>query len=171
MKSSNKFEEKIQSIIKEEKFISIGWKIQSMNNVLTASLINGERSRVQLKKNNDPIYRIYSMTKPLISMLALMAIETGKLNLRDPVKKYLPYFSKTEVETSSLLREKLSRPITIFNLLTHTSGLSYGFNYDCHIGNRYRNNRLIHQSNVSLKKFVEYVAEYPLAFQPGTKWQ
>jgi len=171
MKSWNKFEEKIQSLINEEKFISIGWKIQSINKVLTEGLINGEQSRIQLKKSNHPIYRIYSMTKPLISMLALMAIERNKLSLQDPIKNYLPYFGKTEVETSSLLREKLTRPITILDLLTHTSGLSYGFNNDCHIGTQYRNNRLIHRSNVSLKEFVEYVAEYPIAFQPGTKWQ
>ena len=171
MKSSYKFEEKIRSLINEEQFLSIEWKIQSIDKILSEGLINSKQSRVQLKKTDNPIYRIYSMTKPLISLLTLIAVEQDKLELKDPVKKYLPYFKNVEVETCSLKREKLNRPITILDLLTHTSGLSYGFNGDCHIGNQYKKNQLIHQSNVSLKKFTKYVAEYPLAFQPGTKWR
>src|SRR5207302_8578211 len=83
----------------------------------------------------DTIFRIYSMSKPITSVAAMMLVEDGKLRLDDPVSKYIPDFADTKVGVEktdeggkpALVLEPLNRPITIEDLLRHTSGLTYGF--------------------------------------------
>src|SRR5207244_6887096 len=89
----------------------------------------------KLPMSADTIFRLYSMSKPITSVAAMMLVEDGKLKLDDPVSKFIPAFAdiKVGVEkrgpdgTVTLMREPLDRPITIEDLLRHTSGLTYGF--------------------------------------------
>src|SRR6266404_6045943 len=90
----------------------------------------------KLPMSADTIFRLYSMSKPVTSVAAMMLIEDSKLKLDDPVSKFIPAFADIEVGvekrgpdgTVTLVREPLDRPITIKDLLRHTSGLTYGFN-------------------------------------------
>ena len=166
-----KLETEVRSLVSSKKFMSIEWKFYQKNRLKTEGIINGEKSRIKFQTKDNPIYRIYSMTKPLISIAALMGIERHKLNLADPLIKYLPIFENVAVELSTGKKYKVKRPITILDLLTHNAGFSYGFNNDCHIGKMYKKNKLIHNSSLSLKEFVGKIAQYPLAFQPGTQWK
>src|SRR5207245_1683300 len=83
----------------------------------------------------DTIFRLYSMSKPIASVAAMMLVEEGKLSLDDPVAKYIPAFAGVKVGgekrdqdgKAALVLEPLNRPITIEDLLRHTSGLTYGF--------------------------------------------
>ena len=83
----------------------------------------------------DTIFRLYSMSKPITSVAAMILIEDGKLSLNDPVSKYIPAFADVKVGVEprgqdrkpALVLEPLDRPITIEDLLRHTSGLTYGF--------------------------------------------
>src|ERR1700682_4528190 len=83
----------------------------------------------------DTIFRLYSMSKPITSVAAMMLVEDGKLRLDDPVAKYIPAFADAKVGVekrgedgkSELVFEPLDRPITVEDLLRHTSGLTYGF--------------------------------------------
>src|SRR3954466_7453154 len=79
---------------------------------------------------SDAIFRIYSMTKPLASVAAMMLVEEGKLQLTDPVSKFLPQFAKMEVlvtdKDGKTSRESAKRQITIQDLFRHTAGLAYG---------------------------------------------
>jgi CubicO group peptidase (beta-lactamase class C family) len=89
----------------------------------------------QLSMSADTIFRLYSMSKPITSVAAMMLVEDGKLGLADPVAKYIPAFADMKVGVEkpgdngkvTLALEPLDRPITIEDLMRHTSGLTYGF--------------------------------------------
>jgi CubicO group peptidase (beta-lactamase class C family) len=125
----------------------------------------------------DTIFRIYSMSKPITSVAAMMLVEDGKLSLDDPVAKYIPAFAgvKVGVETSDengkpvLARERLKRPITIEDLLRHTSGLTYGFYGDNAVRRLYAASDMF-DGDFDNAQFVERLAKLPLAEQPGTRW-
>src|SRR5947199_6489675 len=88
----------------------------------------------KLPMTADTIFRIYSMSKPITSVAAMMLVEDGKLSLDDPVSKYIPAFAEPKVAvqkpaeggTTALVLEPVRRPITVEDLLRHTSGLTYG---------------------------------------------
>jgi CubicO group peptidase (beta-lactamase class C family) len=85
--------------------------------------------------SDDTIFRLYSMSKPVTSVAAMMLVEDGKLKLDDPLSKYIPAFTGVKVGVEkrddsgkvTLALEPLQRPITIEDLLRHTSGITYGF--------------------------------------------
>lgn len=125
----------------------------------------------------DSIFRIFSMTKPITSVAAMMLVEDGKLSLDDPLAKYIPAFAnvKVGVDTSdeagkrplSLLPPR--RPITIEDLLRHTSGITYGFYGESAVRKLYKSSDL-YDGDFDNASFVERLAKLPLADQPGTRW-
>ena len=124
----------------------------------------------------DTRFRIFSMSKPVTSVAVLMLYEEGKLQLDDPVSRYLPEFADTPVfkgvdAAGNIETETQRRPITIRHLLTHTSGLGYGINYD-------RNSPLAKSwgtfnpyGGQSMAESVRQLAKLPLYFQPGSDWR
>ncbi len=117
----------------------------------------------------DDIFRIYSMTKPITSVAALMLFEQGKLKLDDPISKFIPVFSNPMVlKTEGLV--PVNRPITIADLLRHTSGVVYGFFGDTPARTEYKKVDLygIQQSNAEM---VGKLATLPLEHQPGSAWE
>jgi CubicO group peptidase (beta-lactamase class C family) len=123
--------------------------------------------------SDDVIFRLYSMSKPITSVAAMMLVEDGKLALADPVSKYIPAFARVEVGVekpgASLTRVPLKRPITIEDLLRHTSGLTYGFYGDSAVRKLYANADLF-AGDFDNAEFVDRLARLPLAEQPGTLW-
>jgi CubicO group peptidase (beta-lactamase class C family) len=125
----------------------------------------------------DTIFRLYSMSKPITSVAAMMLVEDGKLALGDPVSKYIPDFAdmKVGVETRdehdkpALVLEHVNRPITIEDLLRHTSGITYGFYGDSAVRKLYANADLF-EGDFDNAAFAERIAKLPLAEQPGTLW-
>ncbi len=126
--------------------------------------------------NYEPgaIFRIYSMTKPITSTAMLMLIERGVCRLKDPVSVWLPEWSDLTVYVAghddSMTVAAPNRPITIQDLLTHTSGLTYGWMYAHPVDAAYRK-RGIGTRTVSLAETCSRAAEVPLKFSPGTEWQ
>jgi len=131
----------------------------------------------KLPMSADTIFRLYSMSKPITSVAAMMLVEDGKLKLDDPVSKFISAFAdiKVGVErrgpdgTVMLVREPLDRPITIEDLLRHTSGLTYGFDGWNLVRRSYAEADLF-SSDLTNAEFAERIAELPLAEQPGTHW-
>jgi CubicO group peptidase (beta-lactamase class C family) len=125
----------------------------------------------------DTIFRLYSMSKPVTSVAAMMLVDDGKLSLDDPVSKYIPAFAdvKVGVEKSdengkpTLALKPVKRPITILDLLRHTSGLTYGFYGDSAVRKLYANSGLF-EGDFDNALFAERLAKLPLAEQPGTQW-
>ncbi len=129
----------------------------------------------KLPMSAETIFRIYSMSKPITSVAAMMLVEDGRLRLDDPVSKYIPTFAdlKVGVEkpggTPTLVLEPLNRPITIEDLLRHTSGLTYGFYGDSAVRKLYAQADLFN-GDTDNAGFAERIAKLPLAEQPGTLW-
>ncbi|MCP3372468.1 serine hydrolase domain-containing protein [Bradyrhizobium cajani] len=131
----------------------------------------------EMSMSADTIFRLYSMSKPITSVMAMMLVEEGKLALDDPVSKYIPAFAgmkvgvekKAEDGKVSLALEPLARPVTIKDLLRHTSGLPYGYHGGGMVRELYAEANLF-QSNLGNADFVAKIATLPLVEQPGTVW-
>lgn len=129
----------------------------------------------RLPMTADTIFRLYSMSKPITSVAVMMLVEEGRLSLGDPVSKYIPAFADVKVgvekpdEQPALVLEPVNRPITIEDLLRHTSGLTYGFYGDSAVRKLYAEANLFNRDTDNAE-FVERIAKLPLAEQPGTLW-
>ncbi|SME97672.1 serine hydrolase [Streptomyces sp. Amel2xC10] len=124
----------------------------------------------------DTLYRIYSMTKPVTSVAALILMEEGRLGLDDPVADHLPAFADRRVYAggsgTGLTTRPAERPLLVRHLMTHTAGLTFAF-YHCHpVDALYREAGL--ESAVlpgsDLAETVDAYARLPLQFEPGTQW-
>jgi CubicO group peptidase (beta-lactamase class C family) len=126
----------------------------------------------------DTLFRIYSMTKPITSVAVMMLYEEGHFQLSDPISRFIPGFEDVKVlvkETESGLElANLEREITIWHLLTHTSGLSYGFDENDPVDKMCQKRiwRMLEQKpDTTLEQMVQELAWLPLAHQPGSAWR
>lgn len=121
----------------------------------------------------DTIVRIYSMTKPITAVAAMMLYEVNYFQLDDPVSAYIPEFRNMQVWKGGDLTntEPAKQPITIRHLLTHTSGLTYGFMQANPVDARYRELKIeLPTDAVDLAEWVDRAATIPLVCQPGSQW-
>ena len=126
----------------------------------------------------DDIFRIYSMTKPIVSVAVLMLVEEGRLPLEAPVSRYIPAFANVKVgieKTDAQGQKSLElvpprRPMTVQDLLRHTSGLTYGFFGEGLVKQAYRDNNIAAQGDITNAQFAERIAQMPLAYHPGSTW-
>ena len=135
-------------------FASFGWQDKEQNILLA----------------EDTIFRIYSMTKPIISVATMMLFEEGKLQISDPVAEYLPEFQQLKVWVDDQTTADLQRPVLIRDLLTHTAGLTYGFDPDHPVDRLYKEARVLDRQ-VPPEQSLTRLCQIPLVFQPGTQWQ
>jgi CubicO group peptidase (beta-lactamase class C family) len=121
--------------------------------------------------DENTIYRIYSMTKPITSVAAMMLFEDGALRLDHEVYRYIPEFQDVKVLGEDGQLRAPARPMTVRDLFTHTSGLSYSFLMQTPVDALYRERKLEHLTwKGDLKTFCEGLAAAPLLFSPGEKW-
>jgi len=126
---------------------------------------------------SDMIFRLYSMSKPVTSVAAMMLVDDGRLSLSDPLSKYIPAFADVKVGVEqhdddgkiALVTEPLVRPITIEDLLRHTSGITYGFYGESPVRRLYASSGLF-DGDFDNAQLAERIAKLPLAEQPGTLW-
>ena len=116
---------------------------------------------------HDTLFRIYSMTKPITAVAAMMLYEEGAFRLSDPLSKFLPELAELEVLNDDGGRSP-ARPITMQQLLTHTAGFSYGFNPDDPVDQLYNASNPLETED--LDAFIDRLAGLPLKFQPGSRW-
>ncbi len=128
-----------------------------------------ERSRPMQR---DSVLRLYSMTKPVASVALMMLYEEGRFQLDDPVSKYVESWEGQEVfdrgDADRYVATKPAAPMTIKHLLTHTSGLTYGFMNEHPVDALYRRARVT--GTGTLNDMVAKLAGIPLKFSPGTQW-
>ena len=124
----------------------------------------------------DAIFRIYSMTKPIVSVGLMMLWEQGRLQLDDPVGKFIPSWRDQRVFVGgnhpAWKTTAVERPVTVRDLLSHTSGLTYGFMERTNVDAAYRKLGIGDRTRKSYtaRDMVEELAALPLEFSPGTRW-
>jgi len=127
---------------------------------------------------DQTIFRLFSMTKAITSVVAVQMVDEGKLKLEDPISKYIPSFAavKVGVEKKAADGSKTlelvppTRPPTVLDLMRHTSGITYGFYGDSLVRKTYAAANL-YAGDYDLAEFAERIAKLPLHDQPGSLWQ
>jgi CubicO group peptidase (beta-lactamase class C family) len=122
---------------------------------------------------DDAIFRIYSLTKPIVSVAAMILAEEGRLTIIDPVSAYIPAFGDVKVGVPNgdrLDLAPLKRPITVQDLMRHTSGLTYGFTGASPV-HKLTKAAGVRNSDRTTAENVETIAALPLMHQPGEAWE
>jgi CubicO group peptidase (beta-lactamase class C family) len=135
-------------------------------------LMDVERNR---PLQQDTIFRIYSMTKPLTSLALMMLVEEGRVSLDDPVHRYIPAWRDLGVYEGGFIggfrTKRTSAPMRVVDLMRHTSGLTYGFQQRTNVDAAYRKLHIGEiPTAVSLEQMIDELAKVPLEFSPGSAW-
>ena len=154
------------------RFPGVQWQINIKDKIYSGKIgYNNIETKEPILDNT--IYRIWSMTKPVVAIAALQLLEKNKLNLDDLVTKYLPEFSNLKVLKNKNSKidevEELKIHPTIKDLFLHTAGFSYNFLADP-IGKKYDEIKLFHSDTTTLEEEIMKLAEVPLLHQPRTNW-
>jgi CubicO group peptidase (beta-lactamase class C family) len=163
---------------------ALGWGSGAPLEIARGTLAHDSTQPVDL----DSLYRIYSMTKPITGMAAMMLVDEGKLDLDAPIADLLPKFAKLQVQVTadgSITELRPAKtPITLRHLLTHTSGLGYSIIQKGPLKDAYEAagltpGRISRQplpglgaahTVPSLAQFADKLADMPLVYEPGTRW-
>jgi CubicO group peptidase (beta-lactamase class C family) len=132
------------------------------NHTRCLGFLDRERTRPM---NPDCIFRIFSMTKPITCVAAMMLVEGGLMGLDDEVARYIPSWAGLKVRGAAQ-----ARPMRVVDLLTHGSGLTAGFQYRTEIDALYRQTLSMRSDGPDLGAFVQELGHFPLEFEPGTAW-
>ena len=158
--------------VDEGRFPGIQWQISIRDKTYYGKVgYNNIENKAPVLDNT--IYRIWSMTKPVVAVAALQLLEQNKIKLDDLVTKYLPKFSNLKVlkNTDSSIDdvEDLRISPTIKDLFMHTAGFSYNFLADP-VGRQYDKIKLFHSDTTTLEQEIKKLAKVPLLYQPKAKW-
>ncbi len=160
----------MDSYVTERGVVGISTALSRRGEVVYAERFGHQDREAGVPMAVDTIFRIYSMTKPVVSTALMMLHEEAAFQLEQPVMKYLPAFKQTKVLNGDGSLAKQSRPMDIRDVLTHTSGLTYDFMIDNPVAALYREARLMNDATRTLDEVMTTLAGFPLAFQPGERW-
>lgn len=123
---------------------------------------------------DETLFRIYSMTKPVVGVAMMMLYEEGQYSLADPLSKHIPEFAELRVyagedDEGNMTLEPMEREPTIHDLLQHTAGFAYGIFGDTAVDKQYREKGIL-DSDQTMQDFIDKLASIPLLFQPGARW-
>jgi CubicO group peptidase (beta-lactamase class C family) len=159
----------MQSFVDKRGFAGVSTMLARQGRVVHFEQVGYQDRETRTPLAADTIFRIYSMTKPVVCVAMMTLYEEGRFQLFDPLAKFLPAFGKVRVLTGTEEAD-LIRPIMIRDLFTHTAGLTYNFLEDSPVCDLYRDARLMSDGERSLEAIIGELARLPLAYQPGTKW-
>jgi CubicO group peptidase (beta-lactamase class C family) len=143
--------------------------------LVDVSCVGWADKEAQTPLRADHIFRVFSNTKLVTSCAALLLFEDGKFGLDEPIEKYIPQLGNRKVlrlnATALDETEPAKSSITIRQLLSHSSGLSYGFFDPGSLIFNALNGRGVHDPRTTLAQMVDVLADLPLIYQPGTSWE
>jgi CubicO group peptidase (beta-lactamase class C family) len=155
-----------------------GWQVLVARDGRIAHLGQGGMRDLEAGRpvERDTIWRIFSMTKPITSVAAMMLYEEGRFELKDPIERFLPAFADMRVYAAGSSQKPrtvaATEPIRMWHLLTHTAGLTYGFHYAHPVDTMYRDRGYEWGTprGLDLAGVCDQYAELPLLFEPGSEW-
>ncbi|MBT5930882.1 MAG: beta-lactamase family protein [Rhodobacteraceae bacterium] len=171
MQSTNRMQFVADGYVAAQKFCGIEWQVERAGAVLQSGRAGCAEFETQRPIPETALYQIFSMTKPIISVLALRLIDQGRLRLYDLVAQFNPAFAKMKVLGTDGSITPAQRLITVEDLLMHRAGFSYEFILGCHVAPYYRGANILADGHRSMADMMTALAALPLAFHPGTAWR
>jgi CubicO group peptidase (beta-lactamase class C family) len=159
----------VQALIDNEKIAGASIIIARKGKIVLSETFGMMDQKAKKSMQPDTIFRIYSMSKPITSVAAMMLYEQSKLKLDDPISKYIPEFKGLKVYSESGKHDAQLREMSVRDLFRHTSGLTYGYFGNTAVDKMYRANGVLNQKS-SLQDMINKLSGIPLLYQPGTKW-
>ena len=159
----------VQALIDNEKIAGASIIVARKGKIVLFETFGMMDQKAKKPMQQDTIFRIYSMTKPITSVAAMMLYEQGKLKLDDPVSKYIPEFEGLKAYSESGKHDNQVHQMSIRDLLRHTSGLTYGYFGNTAVDKMYMARSVLKRES-SLQDMINKLSEIPLLYQPGTKW-
>jgi CubicO group peptidase (beta-lactamase class C family) len=160
---------KMQRYIDEGKVAGIVTLVARRGHVAHFGKFGFQDLQIEKPMGLDTIFRIYSMTKPITSVAAMILYEQGLFHMNDPISKFIPDFKNVKVLARDGRLEDPKRDITIHDLMTHTAGLSYAVEVDSLVDRAYLEAE-IWDPKIDNREFVRRIASLPLRFHPGQSW-
>lgn len=164
---------KMQEYIDSGKFAGISTLIMKDGKIAQKQFFGSADLKNQKSMDENTIVRIFSMTKPITAVALMTLYDEGKFQLDDKISKFIPEFNGLKVYTpneNGQTFEPQINEMTVRHLLTHTSGISYGWNQKSYVDSLYRVTK-VGNWDQTLDEQVMGLSELPLNFQPGTKWE
>ena len=165
----------MQRYVDKNLLSGISWAVMVGRDLVDVNCVGWADKEAQTPLRTDHIFRIFSNTKLITSCAVLLLYEEGKLGLDDPIEKFIPQLGNRKVlrpgATSLDDTEPAKSSITIRQLLSHSSGLSYGFFDPGTAIYKALNERGVHNPMTTLADMVEVLADMPLIYHPGTSWE
>ena len=160
----------MESYVRERGVAGISTMVSRRGQVVHTAQFGYQDKEAGIPMSADTVFRIYSMTKPIVSTALMLLHEEGRFQLEHPVAQYLPAFAATKVLGADGALVDQARPMQIRDLLMHTSGLTYDFMADNPVAQQYRDARIMNDATRTLEALVDDLAALPLAYQPGSRW-
>ena len=167
-KRLNRIDTVLQRYIDDDKFAGLSALVARRGKVVYRRNFGAKDKTSGAPITDDTIFRIYSMTKPITATALMMLYEQGLFHLHDPIYAYMPEWTDVKVYDDGKLVDPI-RPVTVQDLLRHTSGLTYGLFGDSPVDKLYAEADLFREGMTNAQ-FSKDLARLPLAFQPGTQW-
>lgn len=171
MSRSDRIGHVAERYVSDRKFSGIEWLVERRGEPIAQGRSGYADWDAKSPIPPQALYRIYSMTKPVVSLMALILIEQGKLRLYDPLPSFNSAFARMNVLLPTGQLQPAVRPILVEDLLTHRAGFTYEFITGCHIAPMYEKAEVSSDGACSLEEMMARIAALPLAFQPGSHFR
>ena len=158
-------------LVSERLFAGVEWRVDQGGKNIFAGKSGVQDLATNSEIPESALYRVYSMTKPIISVLALKLIEEGYLQLTSTLAEFDNRFSSMIVLNPDGHLAPADGLITVEHLLTHRAGFSYDFNIGCAVAPYYRQAELMENGYRDLGDIISILSELPLVFNPGSHWR
>jgi CubicO group peptidase (beta-lactamase class C family) len=166
---------RLQQVIDEKRTGGIQVLVARKGKVVMHENLGSANVEDEVPVSDDTLFRIYSMTKPVVGAAMLMLYEEGHFSLSDPISLHIPEFADLKVfadtdANGEMILEDPARPPTINDLMTHTAGFTYGIFSDTPVDRMYREIGIPNYDD-SLQQMIDKLAAIPLQFQPGARFE